>query len=439
MADAPIRYATARDGVQIAYRILGSGPIDVVWVNGFASNLDLNDGSPLFGDFENRLPRIARVVEFDKRGSGLSDHTFGSGAIEDRIDDIRAVMDAAGVGRAALQGAADGGPIAMGFAAMYPERVSSLVLHGTWARIAWAPDYEIGVEPDVVEPILQFVEQSWGGGDVLSMFTGRAINEAEREVLGRVERSQGTPKRVAAQMRVDIEIDVRDALPLIDAPTLVLQSPDGTSTFPSALGRHLVEQIAGARCVEVPQLWDSTAAVDAVEEFLTGLPPSTMSTSERVLATVLFTDIVGSTSHAARLGDADWRQLLDAHDEIVRAQLARFGGHEVDTTGDGFFATFDGPARALRCAEAITEAVRTVGLEIRAGVHTGEVTRRGDGYAGMAVHIGARVMAVAGASEVVTTSTVRDLVIGSGLEFDDRGTHTLKGVDGSWQLVALRT
>ena len=213
-------------------------------------------------------------------------------------------------------------------------------------------------------------------------------------------------------------------------PTLVLQSPDGTSTFPAALGRYLVDHIEGARCVDVPELWDSDEAVDAVEEFLTGLPGGIVSSTDRVLATVLFTDIVGSTDRAGQLGDAAWRRLLDAHDDLVRAELARYGGREVDTTGDGFFATFDGPARALRCAAAIVEAVRTIGLEIRAGVHTGEVTRRGDGYAGMGVHIGARVMAVAGASEVVTTSTVRDLVIGSGLEFDDRGVHTLKGVDG---------
>jgi class 3 adenylate cyclase/alpha-beta hydrolase superfamily lysophospholipase len=439
MVDTPIRYATARDGVQIAYRILGSGPIDVVWVNGFASNLDMNDRSPLFGDFANRLPRVARVLEFDKRGSGLSDHTFGSGTMEDRIDDIRAVMDAAGFGRAALQGAADGGPIALTFTATYPERVSSIVLHGSWARITWAPDYPIGVPPSAIEPILQFVEESWGSGDVLAMFVGKTLDATDRAILARVERSQGTPKHVASQLRIDIELDVRDTLPLIAVPTLVLQSPDGTSTFPAALGRYLVDHIEGARCVDVPELWDSDEAVDAVEEFLTGLPGGAVSSTDRVLATVLFTDIVGSTDRAGQLGDAAWRRLLDAHDDLVRAELARFGGREVDTTGDGFFATFDGPARALRCAAAIVEAVRTIGLEIRAGVHTGEVTRRGDGYAGMGVHIGARVMAVAGASEVVTTSTVRDLVIGSGLEFADRGVHTLKGVQGSWQLLTLRT
>jgi class 3 adenylate cyclase len=220
---------------------------------------------------------------------------------------------------------------------------------------------------------------------------------------------------------------------------LVLQRPDDTMAIPAALGRYLVEQIDGARCVEVPSLWGVDEAVDAVEEFLTGLPAHEDTAHERVLATVLFTDIVGSTEHAGRLGDSEWRRLLDQHDTLVRAELSRFHGHEVDTTGDGFFATFDGPARALRCAHAITGTVRAAGLEVRAGVHTGEVTRRGDGYSGMAVHIGARVMAKAGASEVFTTSTVRDLVIGSELEFDDRGLHALKGVDGEWQLLALRS
>jgi class 3 adenylate cyclase len=438
MAGAPIRYATTRDDIQIAYRVLGRGQIDVVLVNGFASNLDYNDRSALFGAFEPRLPRIARVLEFDKRGSGLSDHTLGSGTIEDRIDDIRAAMDAAGFARATLQAGADGGPIALTFAATYPQRVSGLVLHGTWARLGSAPGYEIGVSREVSEPLMTFVEESWGTGEVLALFFGETLDDAARDVLALVERSQGPPKTVATQMRVELEVDARDVLPLIDVPTLVLQQPDGTTAFPAALGRYLAAHITGARCVDIPTLWGSEEAVDAVEEFLTGLP-ATSGSVERVLSTVLFTDIVGSTDRAAQIGDAAWRQLLDRHDELTRVELARFGGHEVDTTGDGFFATFDGPARALRCARAITESLCTIDLEVRAGVHTGEVTRRGTGYAGMAVHIGARVMAMAGASQVWTTSTVRDLVIGCELQFDDRGTHTLKGVDGTWHLLALRT
>lgn len=436
MAPRTIRYATTRDGLEIAYQVLGDGPIDIVWVNGFLSNLDLNDDLTVFERHARHQTRFARILSFDKRGSGLSERGMGSGTLEDRMDDIRACMDAAGFDFAVLQAGADGGPIALAFAATYPERVRALVLNGAWARLSRAPGYDVGISPEVADAFLASIDDQWGTGEVSAAIANiEDPTPADLERLAVLERSQGPPRSIRPLLELDMQMDARDVLPLITAPTLVLQHEDHP-VLGDGLGRYLVDHIEGAQYVALHSLWDSEEAANVVEEFLTG-NPATPSDADRVLATCLFTDVVGSTEHASRVGDAAWRDLLDRHNAAVRHQLDRFGGHEVDTAGDGFFATFDGPARAIRCARATCGAIEPLGLRIRAGIHTGEVTHRGDEYSGLAVHIGARVGALAGPSEVLVTQTVRDLVVGSGIEFDDRGLHQLKGIDGEWRVLAV--
>jgi class 3 adenylate cyclase len=443
MVRAPVLYTTTFDGLDIAYQVLGDGPIDVVVAPGLYSNLDRNPDYPFYGGYFRRLPRFARAIFLDRRGAGLSDRDLGSGSPEDRMDDIRSVLDAVGSKRTALIGQADGGAIAILFAATYPERVSSLVLLNAPARIPWAPDYPDGYPADQIDGVMDWLSNAWGRGLGVSTLTADAPDDnAAIESLAMFERSIGTPAAIRRQLKLGFTSDVRSALALIEAPTLVIYSP-GSTPFVISLIRYVADHIRGARFVELPyphSSWDTAkqdACIDVIEEFLTGHRPQAADV-DRVLATVLFTDIVGSTARAAALGDRRWRDMLDTHDRQCAAEVDRFRGRVVKHTGDGLLAVFDGPARAIRCAHAIIAAGRTLGLEVRAGLHTGEVEQRAGDVSGLALHIAARIVALAGASEAWVSATVRDLVVGSGLQFDERGEHSLRGVEGTWRLLAAR-
>ena len=382
------------------------------------------------------------MITFDKRGVGLSDRTAELPTLEQRMDDVRAVMDAADCERAAVVGMSEGGPMALLFAATYPERVSALVLWATFARIAWAPDYPEGIEVEPAEAFCDQIEESWGHGRVVPLISMQDApdDEATRRAFARFERNSATPAMAAAANRFSLYIDARPALGAISAPTLVVHRT-GDPLVNVVHGRYLAEHIRGARFSEYPGdfhesfLGKDEEILDEIEEFLTGTRRE--PEVDRVLKTIMFTDIVGSTERAVSMGDRRWHEVLEAHDSAVRGELERFRGDEVKTIGDGFLAAFDGPARAIRCAQAITGKAADMGLDVRAGLHTGECVARGDDLAGIAVHIGARVGSLAGPGEVLVTSTVRDLVTGSGVEFQDRGSHELKGVPGKWQLLAV--
>jgi class 3 adenylate cyclase len=427
MTPPETRYARSGE-TRIAYQIVGNGPLDLVFVPGFISNLDLM-WETAYAHFFTRLAAFSRLILFDKRGTGLSDRMAGIANLEERIDDVRAVMDAVGSERAALFGVSEGGPMSLLFAATYPERVRALALYGSYAR---HPTVSAANLPEHVE----LVDRSWGTGEYMLRFMApsRAGDDNLRRIFARVERQGASPSAVIAIMQMNSEIDARHILPTIRVPTMVLHRI-GDQRITIDAGRYLSDHIPGARFVELPgddhnfiaerDLTDRIA--DEIEEFLTG-SRSADAEIDRVLATVMFTDIVDSTKRAAELGDRQWRALLDRHDETVRQQLGRFRGQEVKNLGDGFLATFDGPARAVRCAAAISEAVRPLGIAVRGGLHTGEIELKHNDVTGIAVHIAARVAAEAEAGETVVSSTVRDLVAGSGLRFEDRGTHTLKGL-----------
>ena len=442
-APTETRYAKSGD-ISVAYQVAGEGPLDVVFVPGFVSHVELGWEVPPYARIFHRLSAFARLIVFDKRGTGLSDRTVDVPTLEERMDDVRAVMDAAGSERAAIVGISEGGPMALLFAATYPERVTALVLWDTYARALAAPDYPAGSPPELFDETLRIVEKYWGVGRVVRfMFLQDAPEDEEtRQLLARAERNCATPAMAVAALRFVGPMDVRHVLSSISAPTLVLHR-SGDPPIPVEQGRYLAEHIPGARFVELAGDFHLSAtgqdedALDEIEEFLTGVRPEKVPAPDRVLKTVLFTDIVDSTARAASEGDRRWHELLDAHDVAIRKQLGRFRGDEVKTTGDGFLAAFDGPGRAINCAQEIATRSRELGLEIRAGLHTGECELRGDDLAGIAVHIGARVASLAGPGEVLVTSTVRDLVAGSGIEFTDRGHHELKGVPGEWQVLAV--
>ncbi|HEX5267242.1 MAG TPA: adenylate/guanylate cyclase domain-containing protein [Acidimicrobiales bacterium] len=439
-----VRYARS-GGLSIAYQVLGHGPPDVVFIPGFISHVELNWDSPFFRPLMERTSRFARLVIFDKRGTGLSDRSLGSGSVEDRMDDVRAVMDAAGLEKAALFAMSEGGPLAMTFAATYPERVTALALYGTYARCTPDVDYPAGLPAHVVDAFPGMLEQAWGTGRGLRYVLQHAPETPETDAfLARFERNACTPPAVAEIMRNNVAIDVRAALPLIHCPTLVIHTK-GDPLVPVAHSRCLVEGIDGARLAELPGdfhvSWreeDIEPVLDAFEEFVVGHPVDASSgPTDRVLATVLFTDIVGSTEQAVALGDRRWRELLDRHDDLARLRIGEYGGRLVKTTGDGVLATFDGPARAIRCATALRDGSAPLGLAIRAGIHTGEVEMRQSDVGGVAVHIGARVSALAGPGEILVSRTVKDLVVGSGLGFCDKGSHQLKGLPEEWQIYAV--
>ena len=434
------RYARSGD-VHIAYQVMGEGPVDLVLVHGFVSHLEYAWEDPLLAHYYERLATFSRLIRFDKRGTGLSDRVAGVATLEQRMDDVRAIMDAVGSERAALFGSSEGGPMCTLFAAAYPERTRALIMYGTYARWSWAPDYPWGYTAEQLERMLEAIERGWGGPVGLAeRAPSMADDPRYRQWWATYLRMGTSPGAVPALRRMNAEIDVRHILPTIRVPTLVVHR-SGDRTLPVEGGRYMAEQIPGAKYIEFSGddhlLWvgDADAIVDEIEEFLTGARHA--AEPDRVLATVLFTDIVASTERAAELGDRRWRDLLGAHHAAVRRELERFRGREVDTAGDGFLATFDGPARAIRCAGAIVEAVRSLEIEVRAGLHTGEIELLGGGIAGIAVHIAARVSGLAGPGEVLVSSTVKDLVAGSGLRFADRGTHTLKGVPDEWRLFSV--
>jgi len=433
----------ARSGkVNIAYQVTGEGPLDLVYVPGWVSHVELAWEEPAQASFLRRLASFSRVITFDKRGTGLSDRVPDEQlpTLEERTDDMRAVMDAVGSQRAALFGFSEGGNMAVFFAASYPERTVALATFGCFAKRVWSPDYPWAPTPEARAKEYEMVEREWGNlMDLSRIVPSRMHDAAFTRRLATYLRRSASPSAAVALLRMNTQIDVRSALPAISAPALVMHRTDDRDANVEE-GRWIAARIPLARFVEfpgddhLPWIGDQDVVLDEIQEFLTGARP--VRDVDRVLATVLFTDIVGSTEHLARVGDKAWYALLDNHHALVRRELASHRGREVNTTGDGFFATFDGPARAVRCALAIQSAARRLGLGIRAGLHTGEVELKGDDVAGMAVHIGARVAALAGADETLVSGTVKDLVSGSGLRFEDRGTHALKGVPGEWRLYA---
>jgi class 3 adenylate cyclase/pimeloyl-ACP methyl ester carboxylesterase len=434
------RYAKSGD-TYIAYQVMGEGPFDLVFVPGFVSHVEMQMELPIFASFFARLASFCRVIRFDKRGTGLSDRLSGIPTLEERMDDVRAVMDAVGSTRATLLGFSEGGPMCIVFSATYPQRVSALILYGGFARGAWAPDYPWRSTEEQFEAALKATERDWGQGNSVDIFSPSLARDDElRKFVGRLERGGATPGAVRALMQVNHGIDVRHVLPTIGVPTLVLHRTGEAIKVEN--GRYLAQHIRSAKYVELPGVdhnpWvgDSNAILGEIEEFLTGGRRENEANFDRVLATVLFTDIVGSTARAVELGDRAWKDLLNQHHSLVREQLQRHRGREINSSGDGFLAAFDGPARAVRCGQTIADAVKKFGIHIRAGVHTGECEVMGDDLGGIAVHIGARIGALAAPDEVLVSSTVKDLVAGSGLKFEARGSHQLKGVPGDWHLLA---
>jgi class 3 adenylate cyclase len=436
------RYARSEDGY-VAYQVVGDGPLDLVHITSWVSNVEVMWEEPSHARFLRRLATFSRLLCFDKRGSGISDPVplAAVPTLEQWTDDVRTVMDAAGSKRAALLGIAEGAQMAMLFAATYPERTSALVLFNTSARFLRDVDYPWGLPADRVPRFLQRTEELWGTGGALGILAPSVAHDARvRRSFARYERAALSPRAATTMIAAAVDRDLRGVLPSIRVPTLVLHRAEDRY-LRVGHGRYLAERIPGAKYVELPGedhlsfVGDTETMLGEIEEFLTGV--RLVPEIDRVLATVLFTDIVGSTERAATLGDRAWRTLLDTHHGVVRRELERHRGREIKTVGDGFLATFDGPARAIRCACAIRDGVRSLGIEIRAGLHTGECELMKDDVGGIAVHIGARVVATAAPSEVLVSSTVKDLVAGSGLRFVERGVHSLHGVPGEWRLFAV--
>jgi pimeloyl-ACP methyl ester carboxylesterase len=443
MAGKPeTRYAKS-GSVHIAYQVIGDGPLDIVFVPGWVSHLEMNWEMPALAQFLNRLASFSRVIIFDKRGTGLSDavQVAQLPSLEQRMDDVRAVMDEARVERATLIGMSEGGPMNLLYSATYPQRTHALVLMSTYARMAWAADHVFGVTSDNFDALIRRIAEQWGRGVMLgSMAPGFADDAGVRQFWARYQRLAASPGAAVALMQMAREIDARHVLPVVKVPTLIIHR-QGDRFIPVEHGRYTARQIRGAKYLELPGddhlpwLGDANVVLDEIQHFLTGVRDRPLP--ETVLATVLFIDIVDSTSIAARVGDSQWRSLLEAFYVAVRQVLTQFRGREVDTAGDGFLAAFDGPARAVHCACAAAAAVRTLGIRVRCGLHTGECHVLKEKLAGLAVHIGARVASLAKPGEVLVSSTVRDLIAGSGLIFVDRGLQELKGVPGSWQLSAV--
>ena len=454
------RYARSGE-VYVGYQVFGDGPFDLVVAPGALSNIEYGWELESWGEYYGALSSFARVLLFDKRGTGISDPVVGAPSLEERMDDVRAVIDAAGSERAALMGSSDGAAMVALFAATYPERTAALVLNNPLVRGSWAPDYPWGAKAE--EGAEPFSGTSYASPEhiqtiIAAITPSRIGDEAFARWIASYQRLSASPSTRANLVQMNLQIDVREVLPTIRAPTLVThrEAPSAwreehysgllLQTGPQA-SRYVADRISGARFIQLPpgdtSPWagDFADAVGSVRDFLTSAwdagawaPPE----PDRVLATVLFTDIVGSSARAAELGDARWGELIQNHHAVVRRQLVRFRGRELDTAGDGFFASFDGPARAARCACAISAGVGDLGIDVRAGLHTGECELIEGKMSGIAVHIGARIASAAGRGEVLVSRTVKDLVAGSGLEFEEHGTHELKGVPGEWQLFAVR-
>jgi pimeloyl-ACP methyl ester carboxylesterase len=442
----PPRTEYAKSGdIHVAYQMLGDGPLNLVFVPGFVSHVEHFWEDPSLARFLRRLASFSRLVFFDKRGTGLSDRVSEAAVptLEERMDDVRAVMDAVGFDRAAIFAPSDAGSMAILFAATHPERTTALILYGTFAAGVKEAAYPWGGTSAEWEAAAERWQERWGRVVfALERFApSKAGDERYVEWFGRLERLSASPGAAAMLARMNGQIDVRHVLPSVTVPTLVIHRRDELVVDVDE-GRYIAERIPDAKYVELegvdhwPWLGDTDAVIEEIQEFLTGTREP--GEPDRVLATVLFTDIVGSTERAVEVGDRHWRNVLEDHHAAVRSELSRFRGREIDTSGDGFFAVFDGPARAIRCACAITKAVKPLGLEVRAGLHTGECELIGEKVGGIAVHTCARVAAKAQPGEVLVSRTVKDLVAGSGIEFLERGTAELKGIPGEWQLFAVR-
>ena len=440
---SPISYARNGD-VSLAYQVAGDGPRGLVLVPGFVSHLEVLMELSENQRFFERLSSFARVVVFDRRNQGLSDRVGTPATLEEGMDDLTAVLDASHTSSATLLGISEGGPQCMLFAATYPDRVDALALFGTYARLTASEDYTIGIPPELLDGWLKAMGESWGTAAGSGLIAPSMAGDARfARWLARFLRSAASPRHALELMALYHDIDVRHVLPAIDVPTVVLHR-HGDRFVPRRLGRYLGEHIPGARYVSLEgsdhliALDDADRVLDELEELVTGSVVT--GEPERVLATVLFTDIVDSTARAADLGDRRWHDLLVEHDRLVERGLQRHRGRMIKAMGDGVLATFDGPGRAIRCACQLREAVRQLGVDVRAGLHTGECeVMPNDDIGGIAVHIGARVGALAGPGEVLVSNTVKDLVAGSGLMFEDRGQHELKGVPGEWPLWAVAT
>ncbi len=435
------KYVSVGDG-DVAYQVFGEGSRDLLFCSGLGGHVDLFWEIPQVAEFFEKLATFRRVLHMDRRGAGASDgvHLNAVPTWEELAEDMSGVLDAAGSELTDLIGMDEVGPIAVLFAAMHPERVGSLILINTAARYMEAHDYPIGVAPVALDVIIDLLANSWGSDAFAAATAPRRAHDREFiKVVARTNRAAATPHTAAAQMKYFLSsMDVRSFLPLVQTPTLVLQVTDSPFTL-LAHGKYLADHIPDATFVPMPggEMVPPFGpnAISEIAEFLTGEPTS--FDIDRVLTTILFTDIVGSTERAASLGDERWRTLLDTHDRAIREQIRRFGGREIKGTGDGFLISFDGPARAIRCAVSISQAVKGIGLEVRIGLHTGECELRGDDIGGLAVHIAARVNALARPGEVLVTSTIKDLVVGSGITFTETGEHTLRGVPGTWKLFAV--
>jgi pimeloyl-ACP methyl ester carboxylesterase len=427
--------------VSIAYQVTGDGPIDVIFAPGWASNVEYAWESPDYARFISHMSSFSRFIRFDKRGTGLSDRDGPPPTLEQRVDDIRAVLDAVGSKRAALLGMSEGGNMSIMFAATHPERTAALVLFGSFARAKWAPDYPWGFTQEQHDAFNDFVQKTWGGPVKLDEAAPSvAHDEAARSWFGAYLRHSASPSSVRALSNLNFQLDMRPLLPSVSVPTLVLhRKGDRWYSVPEA--EYLAKHIPGAKLIILPGddhiIWwgDQERVVGEIQEFLTGTREST--STERVLLTVLVTDIVGSTEKVAEMGDQKWKDVLQLHDTVVRRELRNFDGQEINTTGDGFILAFTGPTRAIQCTRAIRQTLGGLGLTIRAGLHTGECERRGKDLSGLAVHVAARIAGKAPSNDILASNTVKDLVVGSGIKFADMGKHELKGIPGEWSLFSV--
>jgi pimeloyl-ACP methyl ester carboxylesterase len=427
--------------INIAYQVFGEGPVDLVLVPGWVSNLDMMWEEPRLANWLRQLGSFARVMLFDKRGTGLSDRVTDTPMLEERMEDVRAVMQAVGSKQAALVGYSEGGPMCALFAATYPQMARALVMIGSYPRRGRTEGFPIGPDEYELEAFISRIKAEWGTPFALdSRAPSMCYDERFRAWWAKFLRMSTSPAAAVALTRANAQIDIRDILPTIRVPTLLIHAT-GDRTLPIAFSRYMVERIPGAKLVEIdsddhlPWLEGGDEILRAIEEFLTGAHHD--AGGDRVLSTIMFTDIVGSTEILAESGDANWRALRGAHDEAVRGNLAAFSGREMNTTGDGFLAIFDGPARAVRCAQNICADAQRVGVTVRVGLHTGECELRGEDISGLAVHIASRVSDLAPPGGVLVSRTVRDLVAGSGLRFETTGSHRLKGVPDEWQLYGV--
>ncbi len=446
MTDLPkTQYTKTPDGTHIAYQVVGTGPLDLVYVPSWVSHVEWAWEDPTYAHFLRRLGSFSRLIWFDKRGTGLSDRATTLPILEEQMDDVTAVMDAVGSTQAALFGHGDGGALCAVQAASHPERVRALIVTACASRFVSADDYPWGMTPEQMAFFEGVIEEAWGNfeeSEYISILAPSAIDDSRfRAWFNTLTKLGASPSAAIELLRIFALGDIRAVLPTISVPTLVLQRTEDPLIAP-AHGQYFAEHVSGATYLEIPgrdyliNVGDVDRMADEIQHFLTGVRGG--SPTERILATVMFTDIVGSTDRAVSLGDNRWRELLDAHDALVRRQLERFRGNEVKTLGDGFMATFDGPARAIQCASAIRDGVRGLGIEIRTGIHAGEVEVRDDDIGGIAVHLAKRVESLASPGDVLVSRTVVDLVAGSAIDFEDRGEQQLKGVPGTWRLYAVK-